>query len=148
MDIIVNEMKDNKLEGEIISKWVNYIIDIIFSSIRDLDVTEDVITIKDLNKKLGKHDFFKIIPMDSMIFNIILLDNKNDITGIDINFNPYWTSITHDNKGNPYISDAEFDIEIIDRENIDINDIFIYLDTLLKKELLKVHNWFIKQIEA
>ena len=31
---------------------------------------------------------------------------------------------------------------------MEINDIFIYLDTLLKKELLKVHNWFIKQIEA
>jgi len=148
MGIIVNEMEDNKLQREVINKWVNYIIDIIFSYIRDLDVKEDVITIKDLNKKLGKYDFFKIIPMDSMIFNIILLDNKNDITGIDINFNPYWTSITHDNKGNPYISDAEFDIEIIDRDNIDINDIFIYLDTLLNKELLKVHNWFIKQIES
>ena len=148
MGIIVNEMEDNKLQREIINKWVNYIIDIIFSSIRDLDVKEDVITIKDLNKKLGKYDFFKIIPMDSMIFNIILLDNKNDITGIDINFNPYWTSITHDNKGNPYISDVEFDVEIIDRDNIDVDDIFIYLDTLLNKELFKVHNWFIKQIEA
>ena len=81
---------------------------------------------------------FKIIPMESIIFNIILIDNKNDITGIDVNFNPYWTSIIHDNKGNPYISDTEFDIEIIDRDNMEINDIFIYLDTLLKKELLKV----------
>ena len=52
MDVIVNEMKDNKLEREIIGKWVNYIIDIIFPYIRDLEVTEDVATIKHSNKKL------------------------------------------------------------------------------------------------
>jgi hypothetical protein len=148
MDVIVNEMKDNKLEREIIGKWVNYIIDIIFPYIRDLEVTEDVATIKHLNKKLGKHDFFKIIPMDSMIFNIIFLDSKEDISGIDINFNPYWTSISGNDKGNSYINDVEFDIEIIDRDNMEINDIFIYLETLLTKEVLKVHNWFIKQIEV
>ena len=149
MRVIVNENQYNnilieeKKEYKPLKKWAAYISDILLSKITSLSINieEDVFTDKNLSNKLGSYDFFKFLPIESIIFNIIIKDNNKEPT-IDINYYPYWTTII-----NNTIVDVEFDIEVFSLDKINLKTVKYDIETYLLKELIKVNSWYKENIE-
>ncbi len=149
MRVIVNENQYNnilieeKKEYNPLKKWAAYISDILLPKVISLDVSieEDIFTDKNLSKKLGNHDFFKFLPIDSIIFNIIIKDNNKE-PNIDINYYPYWTTVV-----NNILVDVEFDVEVYSLDKINLKTVKYDIETYLLKELIKVNSWYKENIE-
>lgn len=139
-NILDNTQNDNKM----LKKWASYIADIVLPKIINLDVLsgEDVFTEKNIEVKLGKYDFFKLLPINSVIFNIIVKDENNEEGSINITFSPYWTYINGKN-----IIDLEFDIELYSPKKIDSNILYSTVKVYLLKEIVKVYDWYIENKE-
>jgi len=73
-NILDNTQNDNKM----LKKWASYIADIVLPKIINLDVLsgEDVFTEKNIEVKLGKYDFFKLLPIIDLEFDIELYSPK------------------------------------------------------------------------
>jgi len=153
MRIVVNESQYNKLLLEehlfynSVKKWANYITDLVFPHILSLEIDEDVFTYKNLSKKLKGRNFFKKLPIDSIIVNIMKTINTDNNTSINIFYNPYWTTIVSDNKNNDYIIDAEFDIEVSLPEDMELDEMVNInkkISYLLVEELMNLYSWWNK----
>ena len=77
MRLIVNETQYNKIlleehknfkEAE---KWSSYLSSTLLTHILKLEIPEDVFTYKNLKNKLNTYSFFKSLPIESIIINII-----------------------------------------------------------------------------
>ena len=116
MRVIVNESQYKKIlieeqrVKESAKEWASYLSSIILTHLLKLEVPEDVYTHTNLKNKLKSSSFFKSLPIESLIFNIIKNKNVHNEIKIDINYNPYWTHIIQNNKGEKYIKDLELDI--------------------------------------
>jgi len=150
MIIILKESQYNNIldstqnDTKLLNKWASYIADIVLPKIINLDVLsgEDVFTEKNIEVKLGKYDFFKLLPINSMIFNIIVKDENNEEGSINITFSPYWTYINGEN-----IIDLEFDIELYSPKKIDSGVLYSKIKGYLLKEIEKAYKWYIKNKE-
>jgi hypothetical protein len=157
MKVIVNESQYNKIlieqrgYSESLEKWADYVTDEVTMNILNLDETEDVFTFKKLKMKLGNQPFFDKLPIDSMLFSVVLEDSENDEANIDIYYNPYYTQIVEDDEGNPILLDVEFEAAITlpkDREEINVNTFKYYLSSFLSHEFMHVFEWFNRNLES
>ena len=76
MRIIVNEKQYKKLlynqqnTKKYIQEWVNYVGDVVHPYLNK-DITEDTISIRNIKQKIGKHSFFKKLPIENIGINIL-----------------------------------------------------------------------------
>jgi hypothetical protein len=154
MRLIVNETQYNKIlleehknfkEAE---KWSSYLSSTLLTHILKLEIPEDVFTYKNLKNKLNTYSFFKSLPIESIIINIIKKNNPYNKIDVDINFNPYWTYLISNEVGKEHIVDAEFDVEVFlpsSLNNDDIKNLYTKIENNLTDQFINIHQWFNKK---
>ena len=142
MRIIVNESQYNKIlikEKEntpTFDNWVNYMGDVLSIQIHKFNVKEDVNTHTNLSNKLRGKPFFKELPIENFIINLV---ENVYIDDIKISFNPYW-SLLVETPNNYILKDIELDVELPSRKINGINEINI-IKNQLRKEFIKINRW-------
>jgi len=142
MRIIVNESQYNKILIEekkntaTFNNWVNYMSDVLGTHIHQFNVKEDVTTHTNLSNKLREKTFFKELPIENFIINLV--ENVN-IEEIKISFNPYW-SLLIETPTTFILKDIELDVELPSRKINGINEINL-IKSQLRKEFIKINRW-------
>ena len=156
MRVIVNESQYNKIlikenaDHKNAQEWASYLSGTLLVNILKLDIGEDVFTHKNLNNKLKTYKFFKNLPIESIIVSIIKNKNLYEDVKIDINYNPYWTTIVEDKRGKKYIKDVEFEVVTYLPNDLTQSNIKKLQSQILEKltdEFIKIYHWFEKNKE-
>ena len=143
MRIIVNESQYNKIlikekeTAPTFDSWVNYMGDVLSIHINKFNVKEDVNTHTNLSNKLRGKTFFKELPIENFIINLV---ENVYIDDIKISFNPYW-SLLVETPNNYILKDIELDVELPSRKINGINEINI-IKNQLRQEFIKINRWF------
>lgn len=156
MKVIVNRKQYNKVITEnlgyskSVEDWSNYVTDELLPLIIKQDVKEDVYTLKKLSLKVKNNNFYKDIPIDSIIVTVIINDVEGDSAKINMGYNPYYTQII-ENYDNTYnVLDVEFDV-VMDlpknRKEIEIDTLHYYFSSFLSHEFMHVYEWLNRNLE-
>ena len=142
MRIIVNESQYNKIlikekkNTPTFDNWVNYMSDVLATHIHQFNVKEDVNTHTNLSNKLRGKTFFKELPIENFIINLV---ENVTIKEIKIRFNPYW-SLLVETPGTLMLKDVELDVELPSKKINGINEINI-IKNQLHHEFIKINRW-------
>ena len=84
MKVIVNRNQYEKVINEgrghskSVEKWGDYITDELLPMVLKQDVGEDTYSLKKLSLKLKERDFYKDIPIESILLTVIINDSEDD----------------------------------------------------------------------
>ena len=157
MKVIVNRNQYNKVLKESrgysksVEKWADYTTDELLPLILKQDVEEDVYLLSKLSLILKDKDFYKNIPIDSIIVSVIINNSENDEAMVDMNYNPYWTQIIQNEDNTHNILDAEFDVVLTipeDRETIDYNTLHYYVSSFFSHEYMHLYEWYKRELKS
>ena len=157
MKIIVNETQYNKLlkEERGFSKssedWSRVITDEVMKTIFDIN-GDDVVTMTKLNSKYGGKDFFKELPIESIIVTINVERVEGEEGGADGAYIPKWSHLEDDViKNKDVVEDVEFDIIMkLPKTADETNSYEVISDHLFQifsHELLHVNEWYNRDLE-
>lgn len=153
MKLIVNEkqyknfINGDKEYSKFVNDWSNYICDKILSLIIKQPLSEDVYLFKKLSTLLKEKDFYKNLPIESIIFSVIINEKDSDELDMEINFNPFYTKIVENEDGSVNLHDVEFEMDITlpkERDLILMDKLKYYLSSTISHELKDVYEWFNK----
>lgn len=157
MKVIVNRkqyeniLKETRGYSKTLEKWADYVTDETLPLIMRQDVSEDVYLLTKLSLKLKDKDFYKEIPIDSLILSVIIIDSESEDAQININYVPFYTQIIENDNGGYDILDVEFEVVMTlpkNRENIDISTLHYYMSSYLSHEFMHVNEWINRNLES
>lgn len=153
MKIIVNENQYDKLLVEqrgfskVADDWAHIIVSEVMRYLFKIE-SEDVLVMNRLSLKYGHKDFFKKLPIESVIINVNVEKIKGNEGGANASYSPNWSHIETDtiDGDNNILEDVEFSLDIEIPESVDLeNDyapIHDYLIQMFTHELLHVYEWY------
>ena len=157
MKVIVNRNQYEKVINEgrgyskSVEKWGDYVTDELLPMILKQDVGEDTYSLKKLSLKLKERDFYKEIPIESILLTVIINDSEDDEASVDMNYNPYWTQIVENEDGSYNILDAEFDMILTipkERETINYQTLHYYVSSFFSHEFMHLYEWVNRGLES
>jgi len=157
MKVIVNRNQYEKVINEgrgyskSVEKWGDYITDELLPMVLKQDVAEDTYSLKKLSLKLKERDFYKEIPIESILLTVIINDSEDDEASVDMNYNPYWTKIVENEDGSYNILDAEFDMILTipkERETINYQTLHYYVSSFFSHEFMHLYEWVNRGLES
>lgn len=157
MKVIVNRNQYEKVVNEgrgyskSVEKWGDYVTDELLPMILKQDVGEDTYSLKKLSLKLKERDFYKEIPIESILLTVIINDSEDDEASVDMNYNPYWTQIVENEDGSYNILDAEFDMILTipkERETINYQTLHYYVSSFFSHEFMHLYEWVNRGLES
>jgi hypothetical protein len=152
MKLIVNTEQYNRLlnEGTTYSAdldaWVNIIVDSVMGSIFDID-GGDVISLKSLSKKYKDRDFFKRLPIESIIIDIEINEVEGDYANATAGYVPKYSHLSDDVvEGMNVIEDVEFVLEVdlpeIKDRKKSYQLLYDHFKDIFVHEILHVYEWY------
>jgi hypothetical protein len=157
MKVIVNRNQYEKVINEgrgyskSVEKWGDYVTDELLPMVLKQDVAEDTYSLKKLSLKLKERDFYKEIPIESILLTVIINDSEDDEASVDMNYNPYWTKIVENEDGSYNILDAEFDMILTipkERETINYQTLHYYVSSFFSHEFMHLYEWVNRGLES
>lgn len=157
MKVIVNRNQYEKVINEgrgyskSVEKWGDYVTDELLPMVLKQDVGEDTYSLKKLSLKLKERDFYKEIPIESILLTVIINDSEDDEASVDMNYNPYWTQIVENEDGSYNILDAEFDMVLTipkERETINYQTLHYYVSSFFSHEFMHLYEWVNRGLES
>jgi len=157
MKVIVNRNQYEKVINEgrgyskSVEKWGDYVTDELLPMVLKQDVAEDTYSLKKLSLKLKERDFYKEIPIESILLTVIINDSEDDEASVDMNYNPYWTQIVENEDGSYNILDAEFDMILTipkERETINYQTLHYYVSSFFSHEFMHLYEWVNRGLES
>lgn len=151
MKLIVNEKQYNKLLKESrgfsqsAEDWAYIITDEVMKYIFKIDGEEPLLMTK-LTLKYGDKEFFKKLPIESIIVNVIMERVDGDDGNMDAAYMPYSSHIE-----DGVIEDVELEMEITLPKTADAENSYEivskHMFQVLSHELLHVFEWFNRGLE-
>jgi hypothetical protein len=152
MKVIVNRNQYEKVINEgrgyskSVEKWGDYVTDELLPMVLKQDVAEDTYSLKKLSLKLKERDFYKEIPIESILLTVIINDSEDDEASVDMNYNPYWTQIVENEDGSYNILDAEFDMILTIPNNY--QTLHYYVSSFFSHEFMHLYEWVNRGLES
>jgi hypothetical protein len=157
MKLIVNETQYNSLIKEargfsqVAEDWAHIITDEVMKYIFNIEGEEPLAMTK-LALKYGDKEFFKKLPIESIIVNVMVEKVEGEDGGADAAYVPSWSHLEDDVvEGIDVIEDVEFDLQLALPESADAENSYEvvsnHLFQIFSHEVLHVYEWYNRDLE-